>query len=229
MNHEQVINSIPLFENLTKEHKVFLEDLIFTQQLQKGEVLFLESEEALAVFFVTIGKIRLSKSTSDGKEIVLHVRKDGDMFAATSIFSKPGETYPATATAIEPTTVSFIRKADFEQLLLRTPELALPIFQTMSERLRLSQKTLRDVALFGKQNSLASTLLRFAKDYGRQASNGTLIDLKLTHEELGSYFGATRESVNRMINQLKKDGIISMDHGYITIHQKDYLEELLNN
>ncbi|UOE93200.1 Crp/Fnr family transcriptional regulator [Alkalihalobacillus sp. LMS39] len=223
---EFFFEKIPFFQQLTTEQKELLSPIIFTQSVQKGEVLFLESEEAKAVFFVNEGKIRLSKCTHEGKEIVLHIRKPGDLFAATSLFCKPNDTYPATAVALEPSVVSFIRKTDFEQVIMHSPQLTLPIFQIMSERLRLSQKTLRDVALFGQYEALAQTLLRLVQDYGKQNEHGFVIQLKLTHEELGGFFGATRESVNRMINQLKRDGILSMDHGYITIHDLPYLQQL---
>ncbi|MBU8908338.1 Crp/Fnr family transcriptional regulator [Desertibacillus haloalkaliphilus] len=228
MTVKEFVNHIPLFSELPKHQKEHLHKIIMHRTIKKGEVIFHEHEIAEAVFFVNEGKVRISKGTPDGKEIVLTIRQPGEIFAEVSLFTQPGNTYPATATAIENGVVSYILVSEIENFLKDHPELSLAIFRIMSERLRISQSTLRDVALYGKLESLAATLLRLSDEYGVETSTGLKINLKLTHEELGSFFGATRESVNRLINKLKRHHVLSMQQGYITIHSIEELKDYIS-
>ncbi|WP_096198988.1 Crp/Fnr family transcriptional regulator [Bacillus sp. FJAT-45350] len=224
---EASFTSITLFSNLSKDEKNSLDSINTVETIKKGEVIFFEFDIAEAIYFVNKGKIRISKSSTEGKEITLTVRKPGEIFAEAALFGTKGDTYPATATAIEESVVSSIQIKELEEYAKKCPEIANGLFKIMSNRLRTSQATLRDVALYGKQDSLASTLLRLVKEYGEETEQGITIQLKLTHEELGSYFGATRESVNRLINQLKREGIVSNKQGFITVHHVERLEKML--
>ncbi|MCT8140430.1 Crp/Fnr family transcriptional regulator [Anaerobacillus sp. CMMVII] len=150
------------------------------------------------------------------------------MFAEVALFCKEGSTYPATAICIESGYVSYIKNDELESFLLHHPQLAVSMFRFVSERLRISQTTLRDIALYGKFGALAATLVRLAEEYGEVNNDNVTIKLKLTHEDLGSFFGATRESVTRLMNQLKQQGIVSKKDGYLVIHNMDLLNEYIN-
>lgn len=227
MSVSSFIKNIPIFSVLPDNQKKYLEQIIQIRKITKGEVVFYERDPAEAIFFVNEGKVRISKCTPDGKEIILSIRKTGDMFAEVALFCKPGSTYPATTTCIESGNVSYIKNQDLEAFLLQHPQLTISIFRFVSERLQISQSTLRDVALFGKFGALAATLMRLSEEYGEVTEDGIAIKLKLTHEDLGTFFGATRESVTRLMNQLKQQEIVTKKHGYLVIHDIELLKEYL--
>lgn len=219
------INTIPIFSVLPTLQREQLATIIQTIKVTKGEVIFREYDPAEAIYFVNEGKVKISKSTPDGKEIVLSIRQTGEMFAEVALFGNDNSTYPATATCIESGKVSFIKNEELETYLIQHPQLAISMFRTVSERLVISQTTLRDVALFGKFGALAATLIRLAEEYGSPTEDGITIKLKLTHEDLGSFFGATRESVTRLMNQLKQQDIVTKKRGYLIIHDLEALKE----
>ncbi|SDZ01731.1 CRP/FNR family transcriptional regulator, anaerobic regulatory protein [Evansella caseinilytica] len=229
MSTHSFLNSLPLFSPLPRDIKKQLNSIIITKNVTKGEVLFHETESAEAIFFINEGKVKLSKSSHDGKEILLNIRQAGEIFAEVALFCPKGSTYPATATVIESGTFSFIRNSDLEIFLIQHPELGIAIFRIMAERLQVAQTTLRDVALYGKLGALAATLVRLSEDYGEHGPDGIIIKLKLTHEELGSFFGATRESVTRMMNQLKHQGTVTKNSGFFIIHDIKHLRSYLNS
>ncbi|WP_027414717.1 Crp/Fnr family transcriptional regulator [Aneurinibacillus terranovensis] len=220
------LSSIPFFAGLSEENTKFLEKMIIERFYHANEVIFYEGDPAEAVFFVKSGRVRLVKSTSEGKEFTLYIRKPGDLFAEVALFN-PNATYPATTTMIEDGYLLILRNDDLERLLRKSPDVAISIFQVMGHRLRTAQTILRDVALYGKLGAFCATLLRLANEHGKKTEKGILIDLDLTHQELGTFIGATRESVNRIINDLKKLKIISVDKGRITIHDKEMMESFL--
>ncbi|RXI98277.1 Crp/Fnr family transcriptional regulator [Anaerobacillus alkaliphilus] len=228
MTRTRFLDNIPIFSSLPNEQKEQLIEIVQTKKMTKGEVLFQEFDPAEAIYFINEGKVRINKSTPDGKEIALTIRQTGDMFAEVALFAKVGSTYPATAICIEGGYVSFIKNNELETFLLQHPQLAISMFRFVSERLRISQATLRDVALYGKFGALAATLVRLAEEYGVTESDGLKIKIKLTHEDLGSFFGATRESVTRLMNQLKQQKIVTKKQGYLIIHNLDLLKEYIN-
>ncbi|WNF35775.1 Crp/Fnr family transcriptional regulator [Bacillaceae bacterium IKA-2] len=227
MSFTSFINNIPIFSVLPENQKEDLVQIIQRKEITKGEVIFHELDPIESIFFVNEGKVRISKSTPDGKEIILSIRKKGDMFAEVALFCKPGTTYPATTTCIESGDVFYIKNDELEAFLLQHPQLSISIFRFVSERLLISQATLRDVALFGKFGALASTLVRLSKEYGEVTEEGIIIKLKLTHEDLGTFFGATRESVTRLMNQLKQQNIVTKKQGFFVIHNIELLKEYL--
>ncbi|MCE7794900.1 Crp/Fnr family transcriptional regulator [Salipaludibacillus sp. CUR1] len=229
MSTKSFLHNIPVFAPLPDTIKVKLEEIILTKAVTKGEVLFRETEPAESLYFINEGKVKLTKSSADGKEIVLNIRQKDEIFAEVALFSPEETTYPATATVLEGGSVSYIRNEDLEMMLLEHPELGMPIFRIMAERLRISQTTLRDVALYGKLSALAATLVRLTEDYGIKKEDGIYIDIKLTHEDLGNFFGATRESVTRMMNQLKKQKILSKKQGYLVIHDLEELKTYMHD
>lgn len=225
----EILNKITIFTHLPEKIKDQLSEIVISKTVTKGEVLFHEASPAEAVYFVNEGKVKISKSTPDGKEILLSIRQPGEMFAEVALFKEANCTYPATASVIENGAVSLIRNEELELFLYQHPELGMAIFRVMAERLQISQATLRDVALYGKLGALATTLVRLTEDYGEAADDGVIIKLKLTHEDLGSFFGATRESVTRMMNQLKQQGILNKHQGNIIINDLDGLKTYITN
>ena len=217
---KHIINLIPLLAELSDQNKELLQNALTVKQVRKGTILFVENDPADAVYFLREGKVRLSKSSPEGKEVVLNIRKPGDIFAEVALFRKTN--YPATAEMIEDGEVVMIRNADLERIIHRYPEIGISIVQIMGQRLHVAQSKLRDITLYGKLGALASALVRLAEDYGIQTEEGIRIQLTLTHQELANFIGAARENVNRMMSQLEKSGVLTMKRGEICI--KDIAE-----
>lgn len=78
--------------------------------------------------------------------------------------------------------------------------------------------------MHGKKGALYSTLIRITNSYGKNTKQGILIELPLTNQELANFCGTSREVVNRLLSDLRKAGIISIDKGSITIHDLDYIK-----
>ncbi|OEG00018.1 hypothetical protein BHF71_06555 [Vulcanibacillus modesticaldus] len=222
-NTKTIINLIPLLSELSEQKKEVVNRVLMVKKFPKGTIIFVESDPAEAVYFLRKGKVRLSKSSYEGKEVVISILKSGELFAQASLFRNT--TYPVTAETIEDSEIVIIRNKDLEKIILRYPEIGVSIIQIMGERLYSAHSKLRDVTLYGKLGALASTLINLAKQYGKKSPEGVIIELTLTHQELANFIGAARENVNRMISTLEKNGVLTMKKGKICI--KDF-EELRN-
>src|SRR5690606_10208927 len=101
-------------------------------------------------------------------------------------------------------------------------ELAFEFMKWMSDHFRKTQTKFRDLVLNGKKGALYSTLIRMTNSYGVQTNDGILIDLPLTNQELANFCATSRESTNRILNELKREKIISVRKGKIIVHNVQY-------
>jgi CRP/FNR family transcriptional regulator len=110
-------------------------------------------------------------------------------------------------------------------LLLQHGDLAVEFMKWIGLMNRLTQSKLRDLMLSGKLGILCSLLIRLGNTYGIEQGGRILISNKLTNSELADMIGTTRESVNRILGDLKKAGVISYEDGHIVIQDLDYLRD----
>lgn len=197
--------------------------MLAERRYAKNAVLFLEGEPGQAVFIIRRGRIKISKSTADGREQILHMLKDGDIFAEVVLFDQGP--YPATAEAAEDSVVMVLQSRDMEELLLKQPVLAVKMLRLMGRRLRQAQLLIRDLALQDTYGRLAGLLLRFVRREGKRTREGVILELELTRQEMASMIGTSRETVARILNRFQKEGILSLDRQRILILDEGKLRD----
>ncbi|MCL6570196.1 MAG: Crp/Fnr family transcriptional regulator [Bacillus sp. (in: Bacteria)] len=209
-----------------KELPVALTHLLDTvhhiKNVEKGTFLFQEGSEANELYIVQSGIIQISKIIPDGRELTLRLCSSGDFIGELNLFS-PSSRYLLSARIVESGEVAVIMKETLEEKLSQNLELSFEFIKWMSLQYRKTQTKFRDLVLHGKKGALYSTLIRFTNSYGIKTNKGILIELPLTNQELANFCGTSREVVNRLLSDLRKAGIISIDKGIITIHNLDYL------
>ena len=190
--------------------------------MKKGTYLFQEGDKADGIYFVHSGKVRIGKITPDGREITFRVCENEDFIGELTLFCEPS-TYTVSAKVLEDGLCAKINKEDLEKNLLNHPKLAMEFIKWMGVHHQKTQSKFRDLILNGKKGAVYSTLIRMTNSYGVLIKEGILIDLPLTNQELANFCGMTREVVNRMLKELKKEGRISSKDGKILIHDLQFL------
>ncbi|MCQ5364012.1 Crp/Fnr family transcriptional regulator [Anoxybacillus salavatliensis] len=192
--------------------------------MQKGEYIFREGDAANELYVVCEGKVQLSKTTEEGRELLLRICEQGDAF---------GEVVPFQLTCIctvsakmmEGGTLAVIHKQQLEEKLLTDHAFSLQFMQWVRLQLQRMQTKIRDLILHGKKGALYSTLIRLANSYGVETEDGIFIDMPMTNQELANFCGSAREVVSRLLKELKELGIISVEKGKITIHDVQFLKD----
>jgi CRP/FNR family transcriptional regulator len=168
--------------------------------------------------------VKITKSTEDGKVFTLHIYGTGDLFGQID----PSETavHNANAEAMEDCEIGVIQQKDLEILLWQHGDLAIEFMKWLGAMHRLTETKFRDLMMYGKPGALCSTLIRLCNTYGEPVPNGIRITRKFTHSDLADMISATRESVNRMLQELKKAGAVTTRGGYFVITDLDYLKNV---
>ncbi len=189
---------------------------------EKETYLFLDGEPIENLYFIYSGKVKITKTTLEGKQLTLYVAQQNELISEIHPFQGKSK-HITTAEVIESGVIGIISVADFEHLLMTHSFMVVEFMKWMGLVFRRNQSKFRDLILNGKQAALYSTLIRLTNSYGKPTENGTLITLSLSNRDLGEFIGTSRESVNRILNELKNLDVISISNGLITVHDLDYL------
>lgn len=209
-------HSIEIKELLKLAYKTF--------HSKKGEFLFQEGMPAKELYIVKSGRIQISKITTDGRELALRICGENDLCGELTLFTD-SPTYLLSALVLEEGEIAVVSSDTLEQELFQNSDLAFEYMKWMSDHFRRTQTKFRDLVLNGKKGALYSTLIRMTNSYGVKNADGSiLIDLPLTNQELAKFCATSRESTNRILNELKKDNIISIKKGKITVHNLNHLK-----
>ncbi|WP_051302256.1 Crp/Fnr family transcriptional regulator [Salibacterium aidingense] len=201
-----------------------IKDIMYMHPIERGHFLFLEDDPADKLFFIREGKVKLTKTTTDGKEHILSLFGKGDMFGELSSFQELAHSY--SAYTLEDSQIGIIQQKDMEILLWQHGDLAIEFMHWNTLMERITKSKLRDLTFHGKSGALASTLIRLCNSYGAPDGNSIFIQKRIKNGELGDFIGATRESVNRLLSDMKKQEIISQRDGCLVIHEISALKAM---
>jgi CRP-like cAMP-binding protein len=193
------------------------------KNFDKGSFLFEEGNNANELYIIQSGKFQISKIVPDGRELTIRMCSAGELVGELALFS-PSSQHILTARASESGSVAVIRKDRLEEEIAKDSGLALELVKWFSLQHRKSQTRFRDLVLHGKKGALYSTLIRMVNSYGVKTEDGLKIDVPLTNQELANFCGTSREVVNRLLSELRKTKVISIDKGFITVHALNRLK-----
>lgn len=206
VNHSETLAKVPIFSGLTEGELAFLLQRAVPRHYAAGEIVFGEGEPCLGLYVVESGHIRIFKSSSGGREHVLSVDGPGSSVAELPVFD--GGDYPASAAAIDDTTLLFVSKQDFQALCLTHPQVALKVLRVVGARLRRLVGIIEELSFTTVRNRLASFLLRLAQKEGKHTAEGVEITMPVTNQELASQIGTVRELVSRNLSRLQAEGMV---------------------
>ncbi|AQQ55203.1 hypothetical protein B0X71_17865 [Planococcus lenghuensis] len=191
---------------------------------QRGEALFREGEANDKLYYIKSGMTRLVKMSDEGQSMSFYHFQTGDLIGQLD----GGDQNLAgfTAETVTGCVVGIIRRSDLEEQIRKHADLAIDFMRWLSFMNRFTQTKLRDLMFFGKNGALASTLIRIANTYGVFEGGKVKFTMKFTNMEIADMIGATRETVNRLLTQLKKEGVISYENGSITILDMGALKDI---
>ena len=193
-----------------------------TRKVEKGTFLFQEGSLANELYIIHSGIVQISKIIPDGRELTIRMCTSGDLICELDLFC-PAKKYLLSGRVTESGEVSVIMKDVLEEKLSQDHVLSAEFMRWMGLQFRKTQAKFRDLVLHGKKGALYSTLIRIVNSFGIKTNEGVLISVPLTNQELANFCGTSREVVNRLLSELRKEGIISVDKGSITIHDLEFL------
>lgn len=210
-----VLRRCPLFSGLGERELAALQTSAAARSLAKHATLIREGDPAGEFMVVLSGRLKLAQVAADGQEVIVRYLGPGDMCAAVAIFA--GNTYPATATAVEATTVLAWRREQVDELLRAIPALAVNAIRVLSGRVRELQDRVRELSTEKVARRIARALIRLARQTGKRVEQGVLLDLPLSREDLAKLTGTTLFTVSRVLSEWEAAGIVETGRERVVI------------
>jgi len=212
----------PVFADLAKPELDFLAQRAVVRRFSADELIFSEGDPCPGLYVSESGLVKIFKSSPGGREQVLSIEGPGQTIAEIPVFD--GGSYPASAQAIQDTTLLFISKQDFQALCLEYPKVALKVLRVVGRRLRTLVGIIEELSFNTVRSRLASLLLRMAQS-GKRVASGIEVVLPVSNQELAARIGTVRELVSRNLSRLQAAGIIHIEGRTVTIANLKALEQ----
>lgn len=224
LSRHDISSSSQIRSYFSEENLHLLIENMYFKRVGTGSYLFIEGDPADRLFYVSQGKIKITKQTPEGKAFILYFLQAGDIYGEMG--DQDDIRHNCSAYVLEDSVIGILRQSDLELLLYRHGDLAIQFIKWMSLMNRKTQSKFRDLLLYGKTGAICSTLIRLTNTCGVKSEEGILINLRLTNSELANMVGTTRESVNRILNDLKSRDVIGYRNRNIVVKDLDYLRRV---
>ena len=219
------LKNTALFEDLTPDEIEQMARITPYKRFAAGEIIYHMEDPADSLYFVRDGMVKVSMYFPNGKEMILGLLGQYDIFG--ELLLHESERRPNQAEAVVDTTLIVMPEEEFQRLLQQQPRIAMKFIQVMSTRLWQAQQWQAEVGAFDAPGRLANLLLRLANDFGSASERGTVIDLSLTQQDLAKMIGATRETVSHCLARLLEYGAVRRRRAPITVNT-EMLQQFLD-
>jgi CRP/FNR family cyclic AMP-dependent transcriptional regulator len=212
------------FCNLTPEALADYDRLGIMVSHERGDKLFSEGDPARNVHVICYGQVKISSMSRDGKIMILKIAGPGDLMGLSAALANVP--YEVTAEAVEPCQLKVVRRQEFIDFLNRHGIASMNAAHSLSNEYMSVFYDAKRLALSG---SAAGRLARLLLDWGHAAANGKpeiKFTMALTHEELASMAGTSRETMTRLLNRFRRDQWITIKGSSVTILKPEQLERL---
>ncbi len=219
------LKKIPLLDDLSPDELASLANVVVLEEVRRRRVIFLPGDPGTSLFFVNGGRVKVSRVTRDGKELTLAYRGPGEIFGELCLVD--GGPRAEMAEAMENALVTELPREEFEKLLAEHPRVGLALVRTLCERRRELENTMEKLVFQDVNAKLAELLLQLGDDYGVDDARGTLVAVKITHQEMANLIGSTRETVSLTLSQFKRKKLIATDGRKIILTDREGLRALI--
>jgi CRP/FNR family transcriptional regulator, cyclic AMP receptor protein len=204
------------FHKLTPAALQDLNSVQFPSSYAANVVLFSEKDPVECLYVVLEGEVKLSINSSEGRRLSLSIARKGEILGLASVLS--GSPYDVTAETLYPAKVAHIGRRDFLNFLSRHPEAYQTVIEELSRSVTKACDQLRTVGLSATApEKLARLLLEWSDNGQATECGGKRFRFSMTHEEIGEFIGASRETVTRTLSTFKTRRLVAFQGSMLTI------------
>ena len=191
-----------------------------------GSILYVEGQQSRGVFMLCRGRAKMSIAARDGKTLITRVALAGEILGVSCALSESA--YQSTVETIEPSQVKFVKRDEFIRFMKQHAEACYRVAEQLTREVHESNDHIRSLGLsHSASEKLAHLILSWCDESGRKSEDGMRVKVLITHNEISQLIGTSRETVTRILGELKEKGIISIKGSTMTVHNKPALEAIV--
>jgi len=213
--------AVELFEGISEAEAQRVARLCAERKYRKGATIFSKGDPSNSLFIVKTGRVRILSLSDKGTETIVHILKEGAIFGELLLSE---EKRAFTAVAGTDALVIVLSKGTLVELLAAIPTISKNFIRLLSKRLAKVEMEFGEFGHTWSYNRLAKVLLRLCDEHGKETPTGTVIPLRLTHEDLANLIGTTRETVTTQMIRFRRMGLVKRQDRFLVVN-KPRLEE----
>lgn len=217
------LKSVPIFSELDSDRLKQISQLGSRKFYKKDATVLHENETGSALFVIISGKVKVSRESDDGKEVILSILNESDFFGEMAILD--GLNRSASVTAIEEAELFLIQRIDFLNLLQEHPEISVSLLQELTRRLRASDLRIKSLSLKDAEGKVASVILQLADDIGKIKHGKVEIERLPFQHDLANMAGTSRETISRTLHSFAKRGLIELEGTRLRINDYEKFKQ----
>ncbi|MGZ8463444.1 MAG: Crp/Fnr family transcriptional regulator [Candidatus Deferrimicrobiaceae bacterium] len=221
-----VLTAAELLQGISPRESELVSRLCVERRYSEGETIFFRGDPSDALYLLRAGRVKLCSVSEKGTEMILHILKPDAIFGEL-LFSE--EERALTAVADTDVVVTAISRKHLEDLFASIPTVSRNFIRLLSRRLAKVETKFAEFGHTWSYHRLANVLLRLAEEHGTESGSGTIIALRLTHEDLAKLIGTTRETVTTQVARLRRMGLLKKEGRFYLVDRRKlslYLESV---
>jgi CRP-like cAMP-binding protein len=222
----EFLKYVPIFSELNEDTLEKISKLGIQKSFKKDSVILFEHETGSALFVIISGKVKVSRVSDDGKEVILTILGDSDFFGEMAILD--GLARSANVTAMEDSELFIIQRSDFLDLLHNHPEISITLLQELTQRLRSADMKIKSLSLKDAEGKVATVILQLADDVGKIKQGTVEIEKLPFQHDLANMAGTSRETISRTLHSFAKKGLVELDGSRLRIINYEKFKELFS-
>lgn len=215
------LKSCRLFENCSNQQIARLESASRAKTVAKGEPIYLPADNANSVLVLASGRVKICHLTSDGKQSILAFIEPGEVFGELAILNMGNR--DEYAEAVENSRVIAIPEETLRELMEEHPDLCLGVTKIIGLRRRRIERRVKNLLYLPNRERIIHLLLELAEQYGLETNRGIELSIRLSHQDLASLVGSTRETVTVVLGSMQSDGLIELGRRKVILKAPDQL------
>lgn len=208
------LRTFSLFQGLPDERLANVTRCAMMRRVPRGQAVVHAGDQPDYVYFVLTGNLKVLVSDEDGREVILTILGQGEIFGEMGIFDEQPRS--ASVVAVQPADLVMISKQDFKQLMRDDFDIAWRLMCNLAERLRNADRKIESLALMDVYGRVAHLLLEMAE----QKDGQTIVTRKISKQDIAKMIGASREMVSRVMKDLGVQGLIEETSGGIILRER---------
>ncbi len=219
----EFLQYVPIFSELDDDTLDKISQIGSKKTYVKDNVILMEEDAGSALFVIITGKVKIARTSNDGREVILSILNESDFFGEMAILD--GLTRSATVIALEESELFIIQREEFLQLLKDYPEVSIALLQELTNRLRMADMKIKALTLKDAEGKVATVILQIADDIGKIKQGVVEIEKLPLQQDLANMAGTSRETISRTLHSFVKKGLIELESSKLRILNYEKFKE----
>lgn len=214
---------VPIFAELNEEQIEDVARVGIYRSFKKESVILFEHEDGAALFIIAKGKVKISRYSDDGREVILAVLNDSDIFGEMSLLD--GFSRSATVTAMEDSDIFLVKREDFLELLKKNHGVVIALLQELTQRLRAADMKIKALSMKDAEGKIATVLIQLADEIGKIKHGQVEIEKLPFQHDIANMAGTSRETISRTLHSFAKKGFVELEGSGLRILNYEKFKE----